>query len=119
EYDVSDGRLTTGLGFRLHFDSRSVEIIRIVSLHNDSNLGFQIRDDVEDLDDNPFTDQYINSAWVDLSGQWPADSVLPTTLYRVEYRQLQPLNEPSFSVSLIETAVGFDFVSQVNRGIDK
>lgn len=114
EYNVSGGELTTGIGFRLHFDSHLLEITEIVSYHDDSNLGIQIMEDVDDLDGNPATDYYINAAWVDLSGYWPDVAKLPTTLYRVEYDTLMPDSKDLFSVSVSETAVGFEFVSQVN-----
>ena len=113
-YDVSDGELTTGIGFRLHFDSNLLEITEIVSFRSDSNLGIQVMEDTEDLDDNPATDYYINAAWVDLAGYWPEGTALPAALYRVEYDTLLPQSKELFGVSVSETAVGFDFVSQIN-----
>jgi hypothetical protein len=108
-YDVSDAALTTGLGFRLHFNSALIEILRIELLIEDSTLGVQILEDMEDLDEDPGTDRYINAAWVDLSGYWPDEKSLPAALYRVVYDTSLGNNTGVFNASASATAAGYSW----------
>ncbi len=108
-YDSSEGALTTGLGFRLHFNSHLVEILDIELLIEDSNLGIQILGDDEDFDRDPSTDYYINAAWVDLSGFWPDGKELPAALYRVVYDTADGQKIDVFNATSSAIAVGYEW----------
>ena len=113
-YDVDGGRGTTGLGFRLHFNSDLVEIKELKSYMVDSSLGVQIQPDTDDYDIDPSTDFYINAAWVDLIGEWPREQSLPAPLYQVNFDTLRPGSKDLFNITVSETAVGYTFVSRID-----
>lgn len=113
-YDVDGRRGTTGLGFRLHFDSAIVEIKELKSYMVDSSLGVQIQADTNDYDNDPATDFYINAAWVDLIGEWPQEQSLPAALYEVDFDTLRPGSKNLFNITVSETAVGYNFVSSID-----
>ena len=108
-YDVSNGALTTGLGFRLHFNSKLVEVHELLLSQSNSNLGLQLMEDLDDLDGDPSTDYFINAAWVDLSGYWPDVTQFPTELYTLHYDTILTGNRDLFSLSFTATAIGFEF----------
>jgi len=115
-YNSTNGDLTTGIGFRVHFNSSLVEIVDIKNHHENSNLGLQIMQDSDDLDDDPSTDAYINAAWVDLLGNWPDVESLPAVLYSLEYRATRAAGDDDlFKITPIATAAGFDFAARIVR----
>lgn len=114
KYNVSNESLTSGLGFRLHFNSNLVEVHEYLLFQSDSNLGFQLMKDTDDLDDDPTTDYFINAAWVDLSGYWPEVTHFPTELFTLHYDTILPGNRDLFSLSSTATASGFEFAWKNN-----
>jgi len=73
----------SGLGVRVHYDSRYVNGVSLDSLFSTGLLGVGDPEaDVNDLDGDPNTDYYILASWASFSGPtWPG--VLPTALFDV------------------------------------
>jgi len=115
-YSTTDSKKTTGVGFRLHFDSSKVGIKDITLALEESNLGVQLMADDEDVDGNPATDFYVNAAWVDLSGFWPESDSMPVNLYQLDYDALVSSAIDLFTVTSTSTAVGYEFNWGVELG---
>lgn len=112
-YEVSDNELTTGIGFRVHFNSSNVEVLEIKSYLDLSNVGIQVMKDTDDLDHDPLTDSYINAAWVEMNGEWPSATLLPVKLYSFTFDSISAQASELFKISQSSTPVGYDFVSSI------
>jgi len=113
-YHVTENEPTTGIGFRIHFDSDKVKIMNIESHLKLSNVGIQIMADMDDLDADPDTDSYINAAWVDLSGNWPAATHLPARLYSFTFDAVAAETSELFTIYQSSLPVGYDFASTIS-----
>jgi hypothetical protein len=87
---TSDGpagpHTTTGLGVRLHWDSTALTFVNLTSLFT-SDLAVDPMTIAPEADGSNFdgdadTDMFVNVAWFDISGQWPAG---PTNLYTANF----------------------------------
>jgi hypothetical protein len=110
-YYVSNNEPTTGIGFRVHFASSKVNVLEIESHLELSNVGIQIMSDTHDLDNDASTDFYINAAWVDLNGEWPATETLPVRLYSFTFDSVSADIFELFNISQSSSPVGFEFVA--------
>ncbi|MBC6455918.1 MAG: cadherin-like domain-containing protein [Hormoscilla sp. SP5CHS1] len=83
---------TTGIAFRMHWDSSQVALDPVTGLTNRFPLGAQptgVEDDPVTngaLDGDPNTDKYILQAWIDANGNWPNNS--NPTLYTANFTAL-------------------------------
>ena len=120
-YDVSDGeKELTGIGFRVHFDSRKVDYLNYSNHFTKGQMGVQVQDDTADYDNDPTTDKFILVAWSDLNGQWPGtDQTLPLELIKFNYQVKtgQVASSSNINVSKKNTAVGYGF-DRTNTKID-
>jgi len=121
QYNVSDGeRELTGIGFRVHFDSRKVTYVNYSNHFTKGQMGVQVQDDTPDYDNDPTTDKFILVAWSDLNGQWPGtDQTLPLELIKFNYtvKTGQIASSSNINVSKKNTSVGYGFVG-TNTKID-
>jgi hypothetical protein len=86
-YDATDPNLS-GLGLRLHFDSSQVAYQGLSQVLQEGTtfLGAQGPEpDTEDLDGDSATDQFVLTAWADLSApnDWPGS--VPVLLYSASF----------------------------------
>ncbi len=86
----------SGLGLRLHYDSRQLTFSGVVV---DETRALLTQDDspqadAGDLDGDAATDRAFNVAWLDVDGNWPGIGRAPLTLYRVTF-----VTTPSFAGS--------------------
>ena len=103
---------TTGIGFRLHFDSASMRVIGI----NQNPTGAlvmtspsSVQADNQDKDNNSSTDQYLTFAWFDMNGQWP--QATQVNLATIEFERLNNgANNYSIDYSVTSNSAGYQFV---------
>jgi hypothetical protein len=103
---------TTGIGFRLHFDSASMRVIGInqnptgaLVMTNPSS----VQADNQDKDNNSSTDQYLTFAWFDMNGQWPQSTQL--NLATIEFEKLNNgINNFNIDYSVTSNSAGYIFV---------
>lgn len=84
-YSTTDGNdATTGIGFRMHFDSSVLTYDSVIN-HAPSQLTSpQVLEDVNDFDNDPSTDSFILFSYVDSTGQFPGEA-LPSKLVDVHF----------------------------------
>ncbi|MDI9569429.1 MAG: carboxypeptidase regulatory-like domain-containing protein [Pseudomonadota bacterium] len=120
-YNVSDGeKELTGIGFRVHFDSKKVNYVNYSNHFTKSQMGVQVQDDTADYDNDPTTDKFILVAWADTNGQWPGtDQTLPLELIKFNYsvKTGQVASSSNINVSKRNTSAGYGFVG-TNTKID-
>lgn len=113
-YSVSGaGSGTTGLGLRLHYNSREISALILKDAYRDGLLAVDktAQNDESDFDHDPSTDKYISVAWMNIRGDWPKGASLPTKLGRV-YLTISPDCNASMTgvnTSASDNAVGYDF----------
>lgn len=107
-YQPSDGRKTTGLGMRVHYQD---SIIRVSGTSDVlSNVtGLQIQDDQNDHDQDDRTDRFVNAAWFELNGNWPASLDGEVLLFKInfELRKSTSVQTVVFNVTPVATASGY------------
>jgi hypothetical protein len=113
-YDVPDGaKKTTGLGLRIHYDSRVIASLGFLETYGEGLLAEDeaAQDDVKDLDNDPVTDKYIGVAWMAIRGDWPGSVELPSELGRILLRVRVDAVEATTYLNLTSssTPVGYDF----------
>ena len=83
EYHTSDGDNTLlGLGLRMHYNSSVLTFNGFVDVLPTGLFEIQQQPmpDTEDYDGDPDTDKYLLTAWVDVDGNWPNET-LPVQLF--------------------------------------
>ena len=69
---------TTGLSFRIHFNSSALTLNDIANTYMGDAYFLPsieaVEADLADLDNNPDTDSYIVAAWSSIFGMWPGSS---------------------------------------------
>jgi hypothetical protein len=111
-YDVEGvSVLTTGLGLRVHFNSNAVESIAFKNIFDVDMVAFDHTPlaDTEDFDKNPATDKFLNVAWMNLDGLWPAGQRLPLDLSTVAIELKAGGDSLILNVSASSAAAGYEF----------
>jgi hypothetical protein len=109
--DPQNSRLT-GLGLRVHFDSRNLAFVELKNVLPLGYLGQQApQADVSDMDADPATDQFVLVSWSDPGGNWPGSEPvrLATASFRTLLTSVGKTSDVRFSAS--STASGYKFVS--------
>jgi hypothetical protein len=109
---------TTGLGFRIHYNSDLIDISNIIYVL-DKDLVVDITGPLEDTDNhdnNSDTDQYYSVGWASLFGDWPNDE-LPAKLLslQVDVNQtidIQQINSTPINFSSTALAAGYEFLAE-------
>jgi hypothetical protein len=112
-YDVIDGDKTTGLGLRIHFNSKFIENITLADVYGEGMIGqhYSPQPDVKNLDGDASTDKYIVIAWASVTGNWPVFLSMPGALValNVTFNKNAPNGETSLNVSPSAVAAGCKF----------
>ena len=105
---------TAGLGLRIHFDSSVVSLSAISDALGDDLIfaSNQAVADIDDKDNNPVTDSFVDAAWASVLGDWP-DGSLPANLMTLTF----DINDSSavltvVGISAIDSSQGFEFDGQ-------
>ena len=111
-YSVTDDALTTGLGFKLHYDSSVLLDPTISGILNASLIGSQTADDTENADNVESTDKVFGANWAAFGGDWPKDIELPVELYTITFTAGADFADTTINFSKTSGATGYDFVAQ-------
>jgi hypothetical protein len=68
---ASGSENTTGIGFRLHFNSEVLTVGEITNVFPEAIAAGDTNDDTADDDDDSQTDKYLTFGWASLFGQFP------------------------------------------------
>ena len=111
-YQATNDAKVVGLGLRLHYDSSALEMGEYTNSLEEKFQGFQIKDDANDFDNDPSTDKYFVTSWVDTSGDgWPYDAAQPATLYTVPLTAINGFNGSTLKFTASSTAAGYTLES--------
>ncbi|MGC6480990.1 MAG: hypothetical protein ACON4S_02050 [Porticoccaceae bacterium] len=89
EYQSSDAQ-TTGIGFRVHYDSSAIRPINVQQFPVDAIIQTSpqtVMADTSNRDNNTNTDQYLPFAWASIYGQWPQTNQV--TLATIEFERVE------------------------------
>ena len=108
----SSNAATTGIGFRLHYNSSSMKVASI----NQYSEGALVmtrpeaaQNDTNNKDNNDATDAYLTFAWFDMNGQWPMATQV--NLATIEFERLNNgSNNYSIDYSVTSNSAGYQFV---------
>lgn len=106
-YDTADNEENlTGFGLRLHFDSSQLKFVRldVLELHLVSEA---VQEDSQDYDNDPTTDRFLATGWLDPDGQWPGS--VPIALYNAQFNTAAQFSGTTINYTAASTAVGYDF----------
>ncbi len=109
---------TTGLGFRLHYNSNLIDVSEVnytlpKDLLVDLTGPFQ---DSENHDNDVSTDQYYSVGWASLYGDWPNES-LPSKVLSLQFDinhliDINQMNSTPINFSATAIASGYQFSAQ-------
>jgi len=113
---LGEKQKTTGIGLRIHYNSKSISELKPVNMYGEEFVGqhFKPTDDIHDFDNNPLTDKYICIAWMSILGGWPKLLDLPASLGSISV-QLNPDNassETQINITSTSSALGYKFEGQ-------
>ncbi len=105
---------TTGVGVRLHFDStrlqvESDDISDLFAFGLTTPIPSILPDD-EDFDNDPNTDMFILTGWLDFAGNWPGVEV--ASLYTANFTATELEGPTTINFTASDTAIGFEFQSE-------
>jgi hypothetical protein len=108
----SSNPATTGIGFRLHYNSSSMKVASI----NQYSEGALVmtrpetaQNDTNNKDNNDGTDAYLTFAWFEMNGQWP--QATQVNLATIEFERLNNgSNNYSIDYSVTSNSAGYQFV---------
>lgn len=111
EYQSSHAE-TTGIGFRVHYDSSSIRPINITQYPVDAIVTTTpntVMADAENRDNNLTTDSFLPFAWASIYGQWPQTNEL--TLASIEFEKVTGgSNNYNINYSAVSVPAGFRLV---------
>lgn len=110
EYQASNPE-TTGIGFRLHYDSSSMRVVSVNQYPVDAITSTSARSknvDAQDRDNNPSTDSFLPFAWASIYGQWPQMSQV--TVATVEFEKTYGNSNYRVNYSPISVSAGYQFI---------
>ena len=111
EYQSSHAQ-TTGIGFRVHFDSSSIRPINIAHYPVDAIINTMpntVMSDTGDYDNNSATDLYLPFAWASIYGQWPQTNEL--NLATIDFEKVNGgSNNYVVNYSAVSVPAGFQLV---------
>ena len=111
QYQSSDPE-TAGIGFRLHYDSSSMKVVRVTQYPVDAIITTSpetAQVDTNNNDNNDATNAYLPFAWASMYAQWPQATQL--NLATVEFERLFTGSDNlSVDYSVISNQAGFEFV---------
>lgn len=85
-YNVPEGKQqTTGLGIRIHYNSKAVSNLSIQDVYAEGLVAQdeQAQNDLKDFDNDPETDKYVGIAWIGIQGDWPSMQNVPLKLGQI------------------------------------
>jgi hypothetical protein len=107
-YNVTQGaKQTTGLGLRIHFNSKVISSLVLDEAYGEGLSGLDEVgvDDVNDLDNDVTTDKYIGVAWVGITGNWPTVLPMPLTLGKVIMKARPNITSTTTSINFTSSSV--------------
>ena len=111
EYQSSDAQ-TTGIGFRVHFDSSAIRPINVQQFPVDAlvtTTAQMVMPDSNNRDNNINTDQVLTFAWVNMYGQWPQTNQV--TLATIEFERVDGgSSNDVINYSATSTPAGFRLI---------
>lgn len=119
QYDVIDGNKTTGIGIRIHYNSKFIDSITLSDIYGEGMVGqhYSPQADVTNLDGDVTTDKFIIIAWAGITGGWPVFLSTPGSLAKlnVKIKSDAPNAETKINVSASAAAAGYEFKSKSAR----
>jgi hypothetical protein len=117
EYNVLDGeRQTTGLGLRIHFNSSAIAFLFFQDTFTDGLLAQDkiARNDVNDLDNDPSTDQFVSIAWLGINTDWPKLKQLPIKLGTIvlQTHKNSGVSSTTININSSSTPAGYRFYTE-------
>lgn len=111
EYQSSDAQ-TTGIGFRVHFDSSAIRPVNVQQFPVDAIITTTpqtVMADSGNRDNNTNTDQYLPFAWASIYGQWPQTNQV--TLATIEFEKIEG-GSPNYTInySAVSVPAGFRLI---------
>jgi hypothetical protein len=111
QYQSSDPE-TAGIGFRLHYDSSSMKVVRVNQFPVDAIIMTSpesSRVDTNNNDANDSTNAFLTFAWASMYAQWPQATQL--NLATVEFERLYTGSDNlNIDYSVISNQAGFQFI---------
>jgi len=119
-YDVNgEKKLTTGIGIRIHYNSKAIEKLDLIDLYGEGMVGqnYTPENDNLNLDKDPNTDKYIVAAWIGIQGGWPRLLQLPAMLgaAKIKVKNESQIRETKINITSTSAASGYEFVGQPTR----
>ena len=116
-YDVKNGnQKTTGIGIRIHFNSKLIENISLSDVYGEGMIGqhYTPVPDDRNYDGDTTTDKYIVIAWASVTRDWPVFLEIPgqLALLNVKIKADAPNAETKINASSSCTAAHYKFDSQ-------
>ena len=99
---TADGNGTTGLSFRVHFDSTQLQLAEgdVSGLYRSGFSAKQIAPTDSEFDDgSQQTDRIVNMLWFDLGGQWFAGNTQSTRLVTLRFTATPEFTETSINIT--------------------
>jgi hypothetical protein len=82
-YTTNPSHTTTGLGVRMHWDSTELTFVNLTNVFATDNIATGTAEaDASNFDGDAATDMFVNVAWTNIGGNWPAG---PSNLYTANF----------------------------------
>lgn len=111
EYQASNPQ-TTGIGFRVHYDSSSMRVTNVSQYPVDAitaTSAASSQSDTRNYDENEATDNFLTFAWASIYGQWPQTNQV--SLATIEFERVNGgSSNYNIAYSAISTSAGYQFI---------
>ena len=111
EYESSHAQ-TTGIGFRVHFDSTAIRPINITQFPVDAIITTTpntVMADKDNRDNNAATDSFLPFAWASIYGQWPQTNEL--NLASIDFEKVNGGSDNyTVNYSVVSVPAGFQLI---------
>lgn len=111
EYQSSSAN-TTGIGFRVHYDSSSMRVTNVTQYPVDAitaTSAASSQSDARNYDDNEATDNFLTFAWASIYGQWPQTNQV--SLATIEFERVNGgSSNYNVAYTAISASAGYQFI---------
>jgi hypothetical protein len=101
----------TGLGLRMHFDSRQLTFDQLDNLFQPGFIQQQVQTDTSDFDDDPDTDTFLLTLWADIAGNWSGEGTQPQRLFSANFDSTSAFDATTVNFTASSTPLGFGFMA--------
>lgn len=112
DYSVQPLVPVSGIGVRVFFDSSQVTVQNLGQIFQEGLIAKDVQADKSNLDNDEFTDSFVNISWASLNGTWPSFIDSSISLANIKFMASENFTGTVLNINSSSHASGFQFIAE-------